>query len=110
MVTPFEVAKCRTRPPSVVSLLVMLGDQSGRELKPPINCQVISPETGRSMLADASAMVKSFLLTIVNDRLAEARWERLALASATRARTRPAPSRSAQHYPPQSGLVCWRLE
>src|SRR5215510_9095440 len=100
MVSPFEVAKCRTRPPSVVSLLGMLGDQSGSELQPPINCQTLFAEAATSMLADACAIVKSFLLTIVNDRLAEARWGRRALASVTRARTRPAPSRSARQYPP----------
>src|SRR5262249_21510486 len=109
MVTPFEVATCRTRPPSVVSLLGMLGDQSGRELKPPINCQTLSAEAARSMLADACAMVRSSVIG-VSDRLAEAHWERLALASATRARTRPAPSRSAQQYPPRYARVCWRLE
>src|SRR5262249_7921106 len=64
MVTPFEVAKCRTRPPSVVSLLGMLGDQSGSELKPPINCQTLSAEAAKSMLADACAIAKSFLLAI----------------------------------------------
>src|SRR5262245_16236147 len=48
--------------------------------------------------------------TSVSDRLAEARWGRPALASATRARTRPAPLHSVQQYPPRYDLVCWRLE
>src|SRR5262245_9444235 len=50
------------------------------------------------------------LLTGVSDQLAEARWGQRALASAARARSRPAPSLSVRQYPPQYGLVCWHLE
>ena len=51
--------ECRTRPPSLTTLLRMKGSQSGAESKPPMSCHTRSGSAGIWMEAEVLDMMSS---------------------------------------------------